>query len=74
VIDTRPLWERALVSRGTPFPRRPLPRLFTEGALSLTDSQFVDLVRALIGLRPLYSERARRASGARAPKYRSQPA
>lgn len=73
MIDTRPLWERALTSRGTPFLRRPLPRLFMEGTVPLTNNQFVDLVRALIGLRPLYAERAR-ASHARAPKFRSQPA
>lgn len=55
MIDTRPLWARALASRGSAAPRRPLPRLFMESTRCLTDQQVVDLVRALMGQRPLYA-------------------
>lgn len=55
MIDPRPLWVRALAKRRpTTMPRSEFPRLF-EAAPRLTDHEFVDMVRALVGLHPLYA-------------------
>lgn len=54
MIDTRPLWERALATRGSLSRRRGRALIELPGR-PLTTSQFVDLVRSLIGLRPLYA-------------------
>lgn len=53
--DTRPLWERALAARGTLQRRRRCARLFLQGSRDLSAGEFVDLVRALVGLRPLHA-------------------
>ena len=53
--DTRPLWERALSKRGTRIQRsKALPKVQFGAASQLDNTQFLNLVRILIGLPPLY--------------------
>ncbi len=54
MIDTRPLWVRALAKRGVKLPASRGPRLFAAATEGLTGSQFLNLVRSLVGLGPLY--------------------
>jgi hypothetical protein len=55
VIDTRPLWVRALSKRRRfVMPRAAFPQVLT-GSRRLSDHEFVDLVRALVGLHPLHA-------------------
>lgn len=55
MIDTRPLWARALAKRRRfVMPRVALPQALA-GARRLTDHEFVDLVRALVGLHSLHA-------------------
>lgn len=55
MIDTRPLWLRALLAHGRIVRRSArAPQSLLRATQPLTNSQFVDFVRALVGLKPLY--------------------
>lgn len=62
MIDTRPLWVRALSAHRSAqrWSDPPPLRLFGRSTKPLTNTQFVDLVRTLVGIGPLYTVRPRR--------------
>lgn len=66
MIDTRPLWVRALTKRGVVMPPSPGLRSFMVLTERLSGPQFLNAVRVAMGLHPMRSLRDPGAAPARA--------